>query len=43
MSTRSWPKRPSLRPSSRRSTARCGSFEPPSPGKPLRAANAHGS
>jgi hypothetical protein len=32
-----------LRPSSRRSTARCGCFEPPSPEKPPRAANAHAS
>jgi hypothetical protein len=39
----SWLKRASLKPSSRRSTARCGCFEPPSPGKPPRAANAHGS
>jgi hypothetical protein len=42
-STRSWLKRASLKPSSRRSTARCGCFEPPSPGKPPRAANAHAS
>jgi hypothetical protein len=31
-STRSWLKRASSKPSSRRSTARCGCFEPPSPG-----------
>jgi hypothetical protein len=35
-STRSWLKRASLKPSSRRSTTRCGCFEPPSPGS-LRA------
>jgi hypothetical protein len=39
----SWPKHASLRPSSRRSTARCGCFTPPSLGKPPRAANAHAS
>jgi hypothetical protein len=43
MSTRSWLKHASLRPSSRRSTARCGCFGPPSPEKPPRAANAHAS
>jgi hypothetical protein len=32
-----------LRPSSRRSNARCGCFVPPSPGKPPRVANAHAS
>jgi hypothetical protein len=37
---RNWLKCASLKPSSRRSTARCGCFEPPSPGKPPRAANA---
>jgi hypothetical protein len=31
-STHSWLKHASLRPSSRRSTARCGCFEPPPPG-----------
>jgi hypothetical protein len=39
-STRSWLKRVSLKPSSQRSTARCGCFEPPSLGKPPLAANA---
>jgi hypothetical protein len=39
-STRSWLKRASSKPSSRRSTVRCGCFEPPSPGKPPRGANA---
>jgi hypothetical protein len=42
-STRSWLKRASLKPSSRRSTAWCGCFEPPLPGKPPRAANARAS
>jgi hypothetical protein len=42
-STRSWPRHASLRPSSRRSTARSGCFEPPSLEKPPRAANAHAS
>jgi hypothetical protein len=40
---RSWPKRASLRPSSRRNIARCGCFGPPSPEKPPRVANAHAS
>jgi hypothetical protein len=39
-STRSWLKRASLKPSSRRSTTRCGCFEPPSPGS-LRARRTH--
>jgi hypothetical protein len=39
-STRSWLKRASLKPSLRKSTAQCDCFEPPSPGKPPRAANA---
>jgi hypothetical protein len=40
-SMRSWLKRASLKPNSRRSTARCDCFEPPSPGKPPRAEYAH--
>jgi hypothetical protein len=40
-SMHSWPKRASLRPSSRKNTAQCGCFGPPSPEKPPRAANAH--
>jgi hypothetical protein len=36
-SMRSWSKHASLRPSSRRNTARCGCFESPSPGKPPHA------
>jgi hypothetical protein len=39
-SMRSSLKRTSLKPSSRRSTALCGFFEPPSPEKPPRAAHA---
>jgi hypothetical protein len=39
-STRSWPKRASSRPSSRKNTGRYGSCAPPSPEKPRRAANA---
>jgi hypothetical protein len=39
-STHNWLKHASLKPSSRRSTARCGCFEPPSPEKPPRVANA---
>jgi hypothetical protein len=39
-STRSWLKRASLKPNSRRSTAWCDCFEPPSLGKPPRTANA---
>jgi hypothetical protein len=39
-STRNWLKRVSLKPSSQRSTARCGCFEPPSLGKSPLAANA---
>jgi hypothetical protein len=39
-STRNWLKHVSLKPSSRRSTARYGCFKPPSPEKPPRAANA---
>jgi hypothetical protein len=42
-SMRSWLKHASLRPSSRRSTARCDCFRPPLLGKPPRAANAHAS
>jgi hypothetical protein len=38
-STRSWPKRANSRPNSRRSTARCGYFAPPSLAKPPRTAN----
>jgi hypothetical protein len=39
-STRNWLKHASLKPCSWRSTAQCSCFEPPSPGKPPRAANA---
>jgi hypothetical protein len=39
-STRNWLKHASLKPSSRRSIVRCGCFEPPSPEKPPRAADA---
>jgi hypothetical protein len=42
-STRNWLKRAILKPSSRRSTARCSCFEPPSPEKPPRAANVRAS
>jgi hypothetical protein len=42
-STRNWPKHASSRPSSQRNTARCGCFEPPSLGKPPRAANVRAS
>jgi hypothetical protein len=42
-STRSWPKRASLRPNSRRSTAQCDYYAPPSLGKPPRAVNARAS
>jgi hypothetical protein len=38
-STHSWPKRASLRPNSLRSTAQCGYFAPPSPGKHPRDAS----
>jgi hypothetical protein len=36
-STRSWLKRASSKPNMQRSTARCGYFAPPSPGKPPRS------
>jgi hypothetical protein len=39
-STRSWLKRASSKPNSRRSTAQCGYFVPPSPEKPPHAASA---
>jgi hypothetical protein len=39
-SMRSWPKRASSRPNSRRSTALCDYFVPPSPGKPPRGERA---
>jgi hypothetical protein len=39
-STRNWLKHASLKPRLWRSTVRCSCFEPPSPGKPPRAANA---
>jgi hypothetical protein len=42
-STRSWPKHASSKPNSRRSTAWCGYFAPPSPGKPPRAASVRAS
>jgi hypothetical protein len=38
--TRNWLKHVSLKPNSRRNTARCDCFEPPSPEKPPRMANA---
>jgi hypothetical protein len=42
-STRSWPKRANSRPNLRRSTAWCGYFEPPSPGKPQHEASVRAS
>jgi hypothetical protein len=43
ISTRSWPKRVSSRPSWQKSTAPCGCFAPPWRGKPPRVANARAS
>jgi hypothetical protein len=42
-STRSWLKRANSRPNSRRSTAWCSYFEPPSAGKPQRAVSVRAS